>query len=347
VLSCSFFELALVAEIVPDGRGLIITFRSGPESLNPMNGFLQLIFAFQGPHAFRPQRLIGFINTRAGSFSNSSLDLRPGHHSTGVPGFRRVVDLAFHGESSTAAKGCRPSASWYVSWKPRLEFVLAFVSLILSAPVIFLAALLIKLTSRGPAIYTQVRIGKNGHRFTIYKLRTMHHQAEATTGPVWAAPDDPRVIPAGKLLRAIHLDELPQLVNVLKGDMSLIGPRPERPEIVYQLQTRIDGYLHRLAVRPGITGLAQVHLPPDIDLDGVRKKLVCDLHYIEHFGLWLDLRILLCTALLFVGVPLRWSRRLFQVPQPLKTRERRLRRAVEGGLRIEDRESKQPGLLSP
>jgi lipopolysaccharide/colanic/teichoic acid biosynthesis glycosyltransferase len=281
-----------------------------------MNGFLQSIFAFQGPHAFRPQRLIGFINTRAGSFGRSSLDLRPSQ-GTGAPCFRRLVDLGFHGESA-AANACHASASWYVSWKPRLEFVLAFVSLILTAPVIFLAALLIKLTSRGPAIYTQVRLGKNGRRFTIYKLRTMHHQAEATTGPVWAAPDDPRVIPVGKLLRAIHLDELPQLVNVLKGDMSLIGPRPERPEIVYQLQARIDNYSHRLAVRPGITGLAQVHLPPDINLDGVRKKLVCDLHYIEHFGLWLDLRILLCTGLLFVGVPLRWSRRLFQVPQPLQ-----------------------------
>src|SRR5205823_149848 len=155
----------------------------------------------------------------------------------------------------------RPHRSWYVSWKPRVEFVLALVGFFLSAPVILLAAVLIKLTSRGPAFYTQVRLGKDGRRFTIYKLRTMYHRAEATTGPIWAAPGDHRVSTVGKLLRATHLDELPQLVNVLMGDMSLIGPRPERPEIVHQLQARIDKYLHRLTVRPGITGLAQVQLP--------------------------------------------------------------------------------------
>jgi lipopolysaccharide/colanic/teichoic acid biosynthesis glycosyltransferase len=189
--------------------------------------------------------------------------------------------------------------------------------LILATPFILLAAALIKLTSRGPAFYTQLRVGKNGRIFTIYKLRTMHHEAEAGIGPVWAAPDDCRVSRVGKLLRATHLDELPQLINVLKGDMSLVGPRPERPEIVYHLQARIGNYLRRLAVRPGITGLAQIHLPPDRNLDGVRKKLLCDLHYIERLGLWLDLRILLCTGLLFLGVPLRWSRRWLRIPKPV------------------------------
>jgi lipopolysaccharide/colanic/teichoic acid biosynthesis glycosyltransferase len=200
--------------------------------------------------------------------------------------------------------------------------VLALLGLILTAPMILLAATLIKLTSRGPAFYNQVRVGKNGRRFTIYKLRTMYDQAEATTGPIWAAPGDHRVSAVGKLLRATHLDELPQLVNVLRGDMSLIGPRPERPEIVRQLQARVENYLHRLTVRPGITGLAQVQLPPDVDLEGVRKKLICDLHYIKHFGFWLDFRVLLCTALLFLGVPLRWSRRLLRIPQPLNNRSK-------------------------
>jgi lipopolysaccharide/colanic/teichoic acid biosynthesis glycosyltransferase len=210
-----------------------------------------------------------------------------------------------------------PSSGWYVSWKPWVEFVLAFLVLIFTTPLILLAAALIKLTSKGPAIYTQVRVGKNGRFFTIYKLRTMHHQAEAGIGPVWAAPDDCRISPMGKLLRATHLDELPQLINVLRGDMSLVGPRPERPEIVHRIESRIDHYLHRLTVRPGITGLAQIHLPPDLNLDGVRKKLLCDLHYIEDLGLWLDLRILLCTGLLFLGVPLHWSRRRLRIPQPL------------------------------
>jgi lipopolysaccharide/colanic/teichoic acid biosynthesis glycosyltransferase len=220
----------------------------------------------------------------------------------------------FHPRSSILPPS---TGSWYVSWKPKVEFILALVALILTMPFILLAAALIKLTSRGPAIYTQVRVGKNGRIFTIYKLRTMHHQAEAGIGPVWATPDDSRISPLGKLLRATHLDELPQLLNVLRGEMSLVGPRPERPEIVYHLQARIDHYLYRLTVRPGITGLAQIHLPPDLNLDGVRRKLLCDLHYIQRLGPWLDFRILVCTGLFFLGVPLQWSRRWLRIPQPL------------------------------
>src|SRR5439155_12905916 len=139
-----------------------------------------------------------------------------------------------------------------ISLKTRIEFVLALVGLVITAPMILLAGVLIKMTSRGPAFYTQVRVGKNVRRFTIYKLRTMYHRAEAATGPIWAVPGDQRVSAVGKLLRATHLDELPQLLNVLTGNMSLIGPRPERLEIVHQLQSRVDNYLNRLAVRPGI-----------------------------------------------------------------------------------------------
>jgi polysaccharide deacetylase family protein (PEP-CTERM system associated) len=112
--------------------------------------------------------------------------------------------------------------------------------------------------------------------------------------------------------------------------MSLIGPRPERPEIVQQLQGRIENYMDRLAVRPGITGLAQVHLPPDIDLDGVRKKLVCDLHYIRSLSAWIDFRIMLCTAFLFLGIPLRWTRRLLRIPNPLKSEDRGSTQRVSG-----------------
>jgi lipopolysaccharide/colanic/teichoic acid biosynthesis glycosyltransferase len=120
-----------------------------------------------------------------------------------------------------------------------VEFILALIGLILTAPIVLLAAVLIKLTSRGPAFYTQVRVGKDGRLFTIYKLRTMFHHAEAATGPIWSAPGDCRISPIGKILRASHLDELPQLFNVLLGHMSLIGPRPERPEIVQKLQSRM------------------------------------------------------------------------------------------------------------
>jgi polysaccharide deacetylase family protein (PEP-CTERM system associated) len=199
-----------------------------------------------------------------------------------------------------------------------VEFVLALIGLILTAPVVLVAAVLIKLTSRGPAFYTQVRVGKDGRLFTIYKLRTMFHHAEAATGPIWSAPGDCRVSPIGKILRASHLDELPQLFNVLMGQMSLIGPRPERPEIVQKLQSRIANYTARLEVRPGISGLAQVQLPPDVDLEGVRRKLACDLYYLEHFSAGLEFRLLVCTALVFLGLPLRLSRRGLRIPEPLK-----------------------------
>ena len=226
------------------------------------------------------------------------------------------------GRSSIGAKRSDSLSRWSYAWcKPKIEFVLAFVGLVLTAPIIFFAAVVVKLGSRGPAFYTQVRVGLNGRRFTIYKLRTMYHHAESATGPVWAAPGDSRVNFVGKLLRVTHLDELPQFVNVLLGHMSLIGPRPERPEIVQQLQARIDNYLDRLAVRPGITGLAQIHLPPDVNLDGVRKKLVCDLHYIRGLSAWTDFRILICTVLLFVGIPLRKSRRALGMANPLETRQ--------------------------
>lgn len=213
------------------------------------------------------------------------------------------------------------ASGWYSRCRPVLDFVLALVLLVLTAPVTLLAALLVKLTSRGPAIYTQVRVGQGGRLYVIYKLRTMFQDCEARTGAVWAKAGDQRITPVGRFLRASHIDEFPQLVNILLGQMSLIGPRPERPEIVQYLKTKIDDYTDRLEVRPGITGLAQVHLPPDVDLEGVRKKLVCDLHYIRHPSAWTDLGILICTGLLLIGVPLTFSRRVLAIADPLATGE--------------------------
>jgi lipopolysaccharide/colanic/teichoic acid biosynthesis glycosyltransferase len=211
----------------------------------------------------------------------------------------------------------QPAPRGYVRWKPAVEAAVALVVLIVSAPLIALAALLVKLTSRGPVFYTQARVGKDGRLFTIYKLRTMYLDSESRTGAVWSAAGDTRVTPIGRVLRATHLDEFPQAVNVLLGQMSLIGPRPERPQIVQMLQRHVDGYAGRLRARPGITGLAQVHLPPDVDLEGVRKKLVYDLYYIDHLGAWLDFRIFVCTLLFLVGCPLRLSRRVLRLPDPL------------------------------
>jgi lipopolysaccharide/colanic/teichoic acid biosynthesis glycosyltransferase len=195
-----------------------------------------------------------------------------------------------------------------------VEYLLALVLLVLALPVIALAALLVKLTSPGSAFYTQVRVGRNGLLFTIYKLRTMIQDCESLTGPRWAIRGDPRVTPVGQVLRAMHIDELPQLVNILRGDMGLIGPRPERPEFVRQLEQAIPNYRLRLAVRPGVTGLAQVQLGADTDVASVRRKLFYDLYYIEHLSPWTDLRILVATAFYALGDPLRLTRRLHLVP---------------------------------
>lgn len=192
-----------------------------------------------------------------------------------------------------------PSA--YFRWKGILDRALAAILLVIGLPIIFLLTLLVRLGSCGPGIYRQTRVGKDGQTFKMYKIRTMTHDAETRTGPVWTHRNDARITPLGRLLRTLHVDELPQLFNVLRGEMSLIGPRPERPEFVHVLAKEIPGYLDRLAVLPGITGLAQINLEPDTDLDSVRRKLVLDLEYIRHAGIVLDLRMLLCTFIRLLG----------------------------------------------
>lgn len=137
------------------------------------------------------------------------------------------------------------------------DIVLGFLALVLSLPVLIVCAAIIKLSRSGPVLYRQQRVGKNGRLFKMYKLRTMYANAESATGAVWAARGDPRVLPACRWMRRSHVDELPQLINVIRGDMSLVGPRPERPEILSQLEKTYPGVRKRLAVRPGITGLCK------------------------------------------------------------------------------------------
>jgi lipopolysaccharide/colanic/teichoic acid biosynthesis glycosyltransferase len=195
-----------------------------------------------------------------------------------------------------------------------LDRALAVCLLVLAAPLLLVLGLLVKLTSRGPAFYTQVRLGLGARTFTIYKLRTMMNKCESLTGPRWSIPGDPRVTALGRFLRCTHLDELPQLLNVLRGDMSLIGPRPERPEFLVELERHCPRYRERLAVRPGVTGLAQVQLPADTDVDSVRRKLAFDLYYIRHLGPWLDLALLFVTGFYALGVPFRLVGRILRVP---------------------------------
>jgi lipopolysaccharide/colanic/teichoic acid biosynthesis glycosyltransferase len=195
-----------------------------------------------------------------------------------------------------------------------LNRVVAAALLVLTAPLLVLAAAFVKLTSRGPVLYTQTRLGLLGKPFTIYKIRSMYHDCERYTGAQWSQPGDHRVMPVGRFLRRTHLDEVPQLWNVLRGDMSLIGPRPERPEFVPELERAIPRYRDRLLVLPGVTGLAQVQLPPDTCIESVRTKVTYDLFYVWHRGFWLDLRILVGTLFKVLGFPWHVSRRLLLFP---------------------------------
>jgi len=185
----------------------------------------------------------------------------------------------------------------YLACKPYFDWFVGLVLLIVAAPVIGACALLVKLTSRGPAFYRQQRVGLNGRLFTMYKLRTMHADAEAVTGPVWAQRRrDPRVTLVGAFLRRTHLDELPQLLNVLRGEMSLVGPRPERPHFVYRLKDKVPEYEKRLRVKPGITGLAQTLAGYDRTVQDVRRKVKLDLLYIRRMCWWVDFVILARTV---------------------------------------------------
>jgi lipopolysaccharide/colanic/teichoic acid biosynthesis glycosyltransferase len=193
-----------------------------------------------------------------------------------------------------------------------MNVAIAAIALVLLLPVLFLVALIVRLTSKGPIIYTQVRVGEdrrarssaNDHRrvydhggrlFRMYKFRTMRVDAEADGKAVWAQKSDPRTTSVGKFLRSTRLDELPQLVNVLKGDMNIVGPRPERPSIFAQLRDDIPQYAQRQLVKPGITGWAQINQAYDSCLDDVRRKVRYDLDYVQRRGVRHDLRIMSMT----------------------------------------------------
>jgi len=201
-----------------------------------------------------------------------------------------------HVERAPAHAGSSPGVSWAACAKRTLDLIVALPALVLLMPFFFLLSLAICVDSPGPPLYSQVRLGRKLRPFRIYKFRTMADCAEQWTGPVWAASDDPRVTNLGRLLRRWHLDELPQLVNVIRGEMSLVGPRPERPTIARELECQVRGYLRRNSVLPGITGLAQIRSGYDSSVHTVRRKLRYDLIYIRRRCLLLDLAILFATA---------------------------------------------------
>jgi exopolysaccharide biosynthesis polyprenyl glycosylphosphotransferase len=179
--------------------------------------------------------------------------------------------------------------------KRAVDIALALVGLALTAPVMALVALVVKLDSRGPVLFRQERVGQYGRIFVLKKFRSMRENAEEHGRAVWATRNDPRVTRVGWFLRRSRLDELPQLVNVLAGDMSFIGPRPERPEFVRLLQQRIPFYMERQSVKPGLTGWAQVRHHYAASVDDTVEKLQYDLYYIKNLSLFLDLLILVST----------------------------------------------------
>lgn len=229
-----------------------------------------------------------------------------------------LLDLRFAGHVIEEAGSCYERVSGRVSVKelrpsqliysgelgPRrrvqryqtiMNIVLAAVGLIAALPLMLLTAIAVKLCSRGPVLYRQTRVGLNGRPFTLYKFRSMRVDAEAGTGAVWAIKDDPRITPVGRIIRKIRFDELPQLFNVLRGEMSIVGPRPERPEFVKTLSEQIPYYRQRHCVRPGITGWAQINYKYGDTLEDTITKLEYDLYYIKNVSVSMDVYIIFHT----------------------------------------------------
>ncbi len=198
-------------------------------------------------------------------------------------------------EARSAVTAAGPRSPYAGAPKRALDVLGALILLPGALLAMGLAAVATKLTSPGSVLYVQRRVGLGGREFTFVKVRTMVPDAERETGPVWAAPRDPRVTPLGRLLRRFRIDELPQLWCVLRGDMSLIGPRPERPHFVGRLRRHLPSYDERLLVRPGISGWAQVHRPSDTCVADVAEKLSYDREYVHGLSLGLDLRIAIAT----------------------------------------------------
>ena len=192
--------------------------------------------------------------------------------------------------------------AWEAQIKRVMDIVVSVGVLALGAPVWLLVAAVIRATSSGPAVFRQERVGRNGKPFIMMKFRSMYEDAESRTGPVWATENDPRITPVGRFLRKTRLDEIPQFLNVLKGEMSLVGPRPERQHFIDQLKKEIPWYVRRIKMKPGITGWAQVKHKYDASIEDVKQKVTYDLYYFENMSIMLDLKIMLRTILVvFTG----------------------------------------------
>jgi sugar transferase (PEP-CTERM system associated) len=288
-------EIGLEIAGYVDDRHEAGTMLAGGKVLGPLSALRDIVRATQ-PHRI----VVGMFERRNRMPVSELLELRfAGHIIEEVAGtYERVCarvclkeirpsELIFSGEL-----GPRPQNLFY----QRLSNMLvAVIGLVLALPIMLVTALAVRLSSPGPVLYRQTRVGLNGSLFTLYKFRSMRADAEAGTGAVWAQKDDPRVTKVGRLIRRIRFDELPQLYNVLKGEMSIVGPRPERPEFVKALNEQIPYYRQRHCVRPGITGWAQVNYKYGDTLEDTITKLEYDLYYIKNMSLALDNYIIFHT----------------------------------------------------
>jgi len=189
---------------------------------------------------------------------------------------------------------------WEKKVKRTFDILFSFMVLLITLPITITVSLFIKVDSKGPIIFKQKRTGQNSKNFNVYKFRSMIQDAEKKSGPVWSTKDDPRITKIGRIIRKVRIDEIPQMFNVLKGEMSLVGPRPERPYFVEKLSKEIPLYKRRLKVRPGITGWAQVKHKYDETIEDVNIKLRYDLFYIENMSLRMDFKILFRTIFVVI-----------------------------------------------
>ena len=271
------------------------TAMAGGEVLGPMASLREIV------QATNPDRIVvGMTERRARMPVSELLELRFAGH---------IIEEAASTYEKVCGRMClkelRPSQLIYTGelgprrislfYQMATNLILAAIGVVVAAPMMLLTALAVRLTSAGPVLYRQVRVGLDGRPFTLYKFRSMRANAEAETGAVWASKDDPRVTPLGRTLRKLRIDEIPQLFNVLKTEMSIVGPRPERPEMVQSLAQQIPYYRHRHCVRPGITGWAQVNYKYGDTLDDVMRKLEYDLYYIKNMSPSLDAYIIFLT----------------------------------------------------
>jgi sugar transferase (PEP-CTERM system associated) len=269
---------------------------SGGKILGPISELRQIV------DGLKPDRIVvGMSERRERLPVNQLLDLR----LSGIPIEDALTTYeATFGRIST--RELRPSQLIFstelgpnpgqVMLQSLYSMTIALVGAAVMAPVMLLVAALVRITSPGPALFRQQRVGKNDVVFTLYKFRSMYRDAEASSGAVWAKQDDPRITPAGRWLRRLRLDELPQLFNVLKGEMSIVGPRPERPEFVTELAQRIPYYRQRHCVKPGITGWAQINHKYGDSIEDTITKLEYDLYYIKNLAPALDAFVMFHTA---------------------------------------------------